>query len=436
MMESQRDAGLVRAIGTRGLAASIVNGVVGAGIFAVPGPLAACMGPYGPLAFVVCGVAMGAIAICWAEGGSRVPTSGGAYGYIDAAFGQQAGFIAGMLLLLSDVLACGGITAAVADVVAELLPGRWQSPLHAAVIVAVIGGIALVNIGGVALAARLVDWATAVKLIPLLVFVVAGATAMHLTNFKPMTVPSTQGLGRAMILVLFVLTGMEVSLNISGEVAQPARTIPRALAIALISVALLYIAIQITAQGILGSALATSSAALPDAMGRISPALRAMMVAAVAVSSFGWVSSDLLGSPRILFAFARDGMMPGVLGRVHPRTHAPHIAILTYAAVAIVLALTGSFVELAVLSTVGVAVLYMAGCLAAWVLARRRVALAGTPLNFRWLSAAVVVATVSMMVLLALASRSEILGLVGVIAVSSAIYLVRSRAGTPGKARL
>jgi APA family basic amino acid/polyamine antiporter len=431
MIESQRDAGLVRAIGTRGLSASIVNAVVGAGIFAVPGPLAACLGPYGPLAYVICGIAVGAVAICWAEGGSRVPTSGGAYGYIDAAFGPHAGFVAGMLLLVSDMLACGGITAAVADVVANLLPVPLQAPVHAVVIIAVIGGFGLINLGGVALGAKLVDWAAAVKLIPLFVFVLAGATAMHFANFKPTVVPSTQGLGRALILVLFVLTGMEVSLNASGEVAQPSRTIPRALGIGLMTVTLLYIAIQVTAQGILGASLANSSAALPDAMARISPALRLLMLAGVAISSFGWVSSDLLGSPRILFAFARDGMMPRLLGRVHPRTHAPYMAILTYAAVAIVLALTGSFAELAVLATLGSALLYAAGSVAAWVLNREGVAQAGTPLNFRWLTTAMITATGSMLVVIMLAARAEILGLIGVIVVSSAIYLVRSRAAEP-----
>jgi amino acid transporter len=191
------------------------------------------------------------------------------------------------------------------------------------------------------------------------------------------------------------------------------------------TVTLLYIAIQVTAQGILGASLANSSAALPDAMARISPALRLLMLAGVAISSFGWVSSDLLGSPRILFAFARDGMMPRLLGRVHPRTHAPYMAILTYATVAIVLALTGSFAELAVLATLGSALLYAAGSVAAWVLKRKGVAQAGTPLNFRWLTTAMITATASMLLVIMLAARAEIVGL---IVVSSAIYLVRSRA--------
>ena len=426
---SQRDAGLLRTIGTRGLAANIINSVIGAGIFAVPGALAACIGPYAPLAFLVCGVAIGAVAICFAEGGSRMPTSGGPYGYIEAVFGPLAGFIAGTLLWLGNVLAGGGVVAALAEAAVSLLPPVFKAPVHAVVIVGVIGGVALVNLGGVARGARLIDWATAVKLIPLLIFLVAGVGAIHRANFVQTVAPSTQGLGRAMILALFVLTGMEVSLSASGEVKQPARTIPRALAIAIVSVTLLYIAIQVVAQGILGASLSLSTVPLADAMAKISPVLRVVMLAGTALSMFGWVFSDLLGTPRILFAFGRDGLLPRVFGRVHPRTHVPHVAIICYAAVAIALALTGTFAELAVLATLASSALYAAGCVAAWWLARNGVAQAGAPLNFRWLGTATVVGVASMLLMIALASRAEIFGLIAVIAISATVYLVQSRTG-------
>ena len=104
MNATSRDEGLVRKVGPWGLAASIVSIVVGAGIFSVPGALAKAVGPYAPLAFLACGLAIGTVAICFAEGGSRMPTSGGVYGYIESAFGPLTGYIAGMLLLVGDVL--------------------------------------------------------------------------------------------------------------------------------------------------------------------------------------------------------------------------------------------------------------------------------------------------------------------------------------------
>jgi APA family basic amino acid/polyamine antiporter len=227
---------------------------------------------------------------------------------------------------------------------------------------------------------------------------------------------------------------MEVSLCASGEVVQPNRTIPRALIIAVLSTTILYVAIQIVAQGILGSSLASSKAPLADAMGQIHPALRALMLAGTALSMFGWIGSDLLGSPRQLFAFARDGLLPRGLGRLHPRSQVPHIAILCYAGLVIVLALTGSFAELVVLSTLAIAALYIGGCAAAWALARRGVALAGPPLNFRFLGTATGIGIGSMLVLIALGSLQEIIGLVMLIGLSGLVYLiqVRTRQGIRG----
>jgi len=320
------------------------------------------------------------------------------------------------------------VAAALADVVASLLPQSLIGPVRAAVIVGVIGGIALVNIGGVVRGARLVSATTTLKLAPLAIFIVAGASAIHGSNFSLTVQPDAQGFGRALILAVFALVGMETSLCASGEVVQPNHTIPRALTIAVLSTTILYVAIQVIAQGILGSSLATSKAPLADAMAQIHPALRALMLAGTALSMFGWLGSDILGSPRQLFAFARDGLLPRVLGRLHPRSHAPYIAILCYATAAIVLALTGTFAELVVLSTLAIAALYVAGCAASWVLARRGVALAGAPLNFRFLGTTTVIGIGSMLTVIALGSRQEILGLVMLLSLSILVYLVQTKA--------
>jgi amino acid transporter len=424
---SQRDAGLVRAVGPWGLAASIVSMMIGAGIFAVPSQLAATLGRYAPLAFVACSLGMGAVAICCAEGGSRVPTSGGIYGSVEAALGPLAGYVVGTCLWVGDVLASAGVAAALGDVIASLTPTALNAPVRAAVVIGVIGAVAVVNVRGVANGARLVMAATALKLLPLAVFVVVGAAAVHASNFSVPPNWTPENPGRAIILAAFALTGMETSLCASGEVARPTRTIPLALLIAMASVTCLYLAIQFIAQGVLGSALAQSAAPLADAMGRISPALRVLMLAGTAFAMLGMVAGDILGTPRVLFAFARDGLLPRMLGRVHPRHHTPHVAILSYAGIAVTLALTGTFAELAVLATLAAAALYAAGCIAAWLLVRRGVALAGAPLNFRWLAPAMVLGVASMLVLIALASLTETFGLFALLAASGVVYVLQTR---------
>ena len=427
MGENTRDAGLVRAVGPWALAASIVNMVVGAGIFAAPASLAASVGSYAPLAFLVCAIAVGSIAICFAEGGSRVPTSGGAYGCIETAFGPLAGYVAGSMLWFSDLLACGGIAAALGDVASSVVAHEWQPATRTAVVVLSVASIAFVNVLGVAQGARLVTVAAIVKLVPLVVFVVVGAAFVDGANFVDTLPPATEDFGRALILALFTFTGMETSLCASGEVREPSRTIPRAIAIAMLSLTFIYIGVQIVAQGVLGASLATSTAPLADAMARVNPALRVLMVAGAAISMLGWLGSDILGTPRVLFAFARDGLMPRVLGRVHAKTHTPYVAILCYATVAAVLALTGTFADLAVAATLLCAVPYAGGCAAAWVLARRGTAEDGAPLGFRWLGLAAALGIVSMIALVALAARAEIIGLFVVVAVAAMLYLIGTR---------
>jgi amino acid transporter len=427
MQQSLRDAGLIRTVGSWTLAASIVNIIVGAGIFEVPSSLAAAVGAYAPFAFAACAAAIGAIAVCFAEGGSRVATSGGAYGYIATAFGPLAGFIAAVLLAFSDVLACGGIAAALGDVVASLAPTAWQTTVRIVLITSLIGGLAVVNILGVSGAARLSNLATIVKLLPLVVFVVVGVSAVHAGNFTLRGLPADARIGHGLILALFTFTGMEGALAASGEVRNPSRTIPQALAIAMLGVTILYMGIQSVAQGILGPSLASTKVPLADAMAQISPSLRVLMLAGAAFSMFGWLCSDILCSPRILFALSRDGLLPQALGRLHARRHTPYAAILCYGAVALTLALSGTFNELAVLSALAVAPLYMGGCAAAWHLSRREVALDGPPLRFRWLGAAAVVGIVSMALLIALGSAKEIFGLAALLAGSAAIYGLQTR---------
>ncbi len=433
--ENRRDQGLVRAVGPWGFAASIINIVVGAGIFAVPGALAGAIGTYAPLAIAACGIIVGSVAICFAEAGSRVPTSGGPYGYVEAAFGRFPGYMAGVLLWFTNVLAGGGIAAGLADVVASALPqapaGLASLPaiIRTAVIVGVLGGIAAINLRGAVHGARFITVGTTLKLLPLAVFVIVGLGAVHSSNYIQTVHPTTSGLGRALILAVFAFTGMETSLGVGGEVIKPARNIPRGLGLALISVAALYMAIQLIAQGILGPALANSTVPLADAMGTLSPALRLLMLVGAAISMLFWLGSDILGSPRILFALSRDGLMPRFLGKVHPQSHVPHVAILCHAAIGIGLALTGSFAELAVFSTLVVAPLYIASCAAAWTLKRRGVAFAGQPLDFPRLGIAVGIASAGMIVMVCLASRNEILGMLAVLAVSAAAYGLQTRLG-------
>jgi len=418
-----RDAGLLRRIGPWALGAAIVNGVVGAGIFSLPSAMSAAAGARAPLAYLACAVAMGMVVTCFAEAGSRMPTSGGVYGYVADAFGEFAGFICGMLTWMASVLACGGIAGAFAATLGSVVPALAGGPGRAAVIMAAIGGIAWVNLRGVRGGAGLVSVSTVIKLVPLLLFVALGLVGARALPPLP-SVPLSDGFARAVILGMFAFSGMETVLGVSGEVSNPHRSLPQALFGAMGFVLVLYVAIQLVAQRLLGADLAHQAAPLAAAASRVSQVAGGVLVAGAAVSMLGWIGSDILGAPRLLFAFARDGLLPGVLGRVHARTHVPYVAIILHAGLAASLAISGSFTGLVVASTLNTAGVYLLGCGAAWVLHARGMHSHGVPLSLRALPIVACLGMASMVLLIAVAEYSEIIGLFAVIAGSAALYAV------------
>jgi amino acid transporter len=237
--------------------------------------------------------------------------------------------------------------------------------------------------------------------------------------------PFSAGFARAVILGMFAFSGMETVLGASGEVKDPHKSLPQALFGAMGFVLLLYVAVQLGAQKLLGAALAHEAAPLAAAASRVSAVAGGVLIAGAALSMLGWIASDILGAPRLLFAFARDGLLPGILGQVHARTHVPYVAIVAHAGLASALAISGSFTGLVVASTLNTAGVYFLGCGAAWVLHRRGTAhSAGAPINLRVLPAASVLGMASMVLLVGAAEPAEQFGLFAVVAGSVVLYAV------------
>jgi len=422
-LREHRDRGLVQVVGPLGLAANVVNIVIGAGIFVLPAAIAGQVGSAAPLAYIACAIAMGAIALCFAEAGSRVPTSGGPYGYAEAAFGPFVGFIMAALVWLSAVLASAGIAAALVDVLAGFVPAIAVPVARASVIVALYVLLAAVNIAGAAPGAKLVGVTTVAKLIPLLVFLAVGAFLIRPENLTAASTPAAGDFGRAMFLAIFAFSGMETALGISGEVRTPSRSVPIGLLGAMGGVTAIYLLIQIVAQGVLGADLASSTTPLSDALAGFSPGLANVLLAGAAISMSGYLAGNALSAPRLLFATARDGFLPSLLASVQPRTHAPAAAIIVHLAIAAALALTGTFIELAVLSTLAGVGIYILGCAAAVVLRRRAVATVGEPLQFRVTVPAAFIGIASMLWAGAQATASEAISIAVALAAIAALYL-------------
>jgi amino acid transporter len=370
-------------IGTWGLAAGIVNVTIGGGIFRLPSGVAAAVGAAAPLAYLACTVAMGLIVLCFADAGSRVSMTGGPYAYVETAFGPFVGFVSGALLWVGITLALSAVTTFFADSLLALVPALGVTGRRIAM-VAVLAILAAANVRGVRGVTRFNALATIAKLLPLLLLVVVGLLRMNPENLRWTAPPTLSAVSRASVLLLFAFLGVESALVPSGEVEDPARTVPRSIFAAMAVVAVLYVLLQIVAQGILGSALPGEATPLASAAGIVfGPWGRTMILVGSAVSMFAYVSGMTLAVPRMLFAFARDGFFPATLSRVHSTWRTPYIAIVVQTILVALLALFGNFETLAVAANVTSLLVYGGCCLAAAELQRRDVRSGGIPFRIR-----------------------------------------------------
>jgi len=373
-----RDASLVRALGTWGLAAGIVNVTIGGGIFRLPAGAADALGPAAPLAYVVCAIAMGLIVVCFAEAGSRVSLTGGLYAYVEVAFGPFLGFLTGVMLWASMSAALAAVSTFFADSLVALVPAIGAGAGRAIALLVALALLAALNVLGVRGASRFNAAMTIAKLVPLAIFVALGALALNRANLAITEAPTTAAMARGSAFLLFAFLGVEAALVPSGEVREPSRTVPRALFLAMLAVTVVYIAVHVVAQGILGPALATSKTPLADAAGiALGGWGRTLILVGSAVSMFGYVSGMTLGVPRILYAFGRDGFLPRAFAAVHPRYKTPHVAIVAQAVLTAALALSGGFERLALVANGAALAAYGACCAGAWQLRRRDVRQAG-----------------------------------------------------------
>jgi basic amino acid/polyamine antiporter, APA family len=425
------DSGFVRAIGVRQLTASIVNVTIGAGIFVLPAVAASTLGPAAPIAYVICGVLMALIVCCFAAAGSRVALTGSLYAYVEVAFGPFVGFLSGVLYALMAAFAVASVASAFAGAIGALWSGANAPAIRALLLVALFGSLAAINVRGVKLGARVIEIITVVKLVPLIVFVATGIWTVNADYLRWPAVPAAGQVGRTAIVMIFAFVGTEIALVPSGEIRDPARTIPRALFLALTITTTLYLLIQTTAQGLLGPSMSQFAAApLAEAAGRVLGAGgRLLVLAGAIVSAFGYVSGDMLGSPRAWYAFGRAGVLPSAMTRIHSVYHTPHVAIVVYACIVAAVAVSSSFTQLAVLANVAALTLYLMCIAASFELQRCDVRADGTPFAVPAGPLIPIAAAAVILWLLSNATRREFTIEAIVLVAASLLYSIRRRVG-------
>jgi amino acid transporter len=417
--------GLRRVIGVRTLTLSVINFIVGSAIFVVPAAVAKELGSAAVLAYLVAAVLVLTVALCFAEAGSRVTATGGAYAYVERAFGPWAGFVVASLMWVANgVVACAAVANVLVGTLATVIPGLGSGAPRALFLALLFAGFTALNIRGTQAGSRAVVLLTVLKLTPLLILLVAGLGSIHFANLAWTDRPTSGGLGRASLLLVFALTGMESALTPTGEIEHPARTVPMAALLGVAVTAALYVGIHLVAQGVLGSQLATFSAApLAEVAGRVlGPVGGGLLMVGAVVSTIGYVSGDMLSTPRSLYALASDGLLPKGLGAVHPRFQTPYVAIAVYGAITLMMTILGTFQQLAILNAVGVLTIYLAVVLAVFKLRRDGVVADRAPLTPPGAGVIPFAAVGLTVALLAGAAMAEQVAVLGFMVLASAFY--------------
>jgi len=431
---------LDRVVGVTGVAFTAFNCIVGVGIFSLPGLVAGVLGPAAIIAYLICAVLIGLVGLCFAEAGSRVSGSGGLYAYAGAAFGPVVGGVAGALALFAGAI---GSAAALArfflDTLTRIWPALGNAGASIALLVAIYGTLALVNIAGTRDGTRLTVALGILKLAPLLAIIGFGVFAIDPANLAWPAMPPVSKIGDGALILFMAFLGIESGLGLSGEVRNPARTIPRAIALALGVAALLYIALQLTAQGVLGAALAGASTPLADVAGALfGPRGSSLLLLATSVSIGGYMVADMLSAPRSAFALAEAGQLPRWIARIHPTRHTPVAAIGLYATAVVLVSASGSFKQLVVLTVAGTLLLYLIVCLGVLRLRAKGVMQAGAPFVAPGGPLVPLAAAGIIVWLLSTLAWRELIAGAAFVAVTAAIYAVREflRARGPAGVRL
>jgi basic amino acid/polyamine antiporter, APA family len=355
---TQTEPRLVRRLGLFDATMIVMGGIIGSGIFMNPYVVARQVNT----PFLILGVwALGglialAAAFIWAELAALRPEVGGQYAYLREAFHPSIAFLYGWALLL--VIQTGGM-AAVAVTFARYFVELTHVPV-ADWLVAVLAltSLTAINCLGVRSGSTVQSILMVLKIVAILALIVCGlllggpsrARVTQISGLlgQPISFDLLTAVGAAMVPVLFAYGGWQTASFVAGEIREPRKNLPRGLIIGVTGVVILYLAVNFVCLRVLGtSGLAATTTPASDIMRLALGETGARAIAAgIAISTLGFLSQGMLTAPRVYFAMAEDGLFFKAVGRLHPKTHVPIVAIALQGLLAIVIALSGRYEQI------------------------------------------------------------------------------------------
>jgi amino acid transporter len=382
-MKPARHVSLRRQLNTYDTISLVVGSAIGADIFVIPSLIAGLIGPVSILIWFIGAIIAIVIALCFAYCATVLPKVGGSYAYAKQVAGPFPGFMVGWALLLAEWFTLAVFPVAFTQYFQTIVPNL--TPLEIIFLKAVFTVvIVLTNIYGVKAASRFNDALTIAKLGPLffliclgIVFIVLRPTAA-ISNFHPFVRGNFSGAGQAMILIIWAYAGFELSSLPADEIENPRKTLPKALFIGMLIVAAFYIitnfvVIALVDQIRLSASTAPLSLAAASALS-FSPTLAVIggliLTFGALASILGVDESGTIGTSRLAFAMAVDGMLPRAFAKMHSRSGTPYVSIIALCSTAFIASITDSLSALINASVFLLSLAYLATCVSAFFLGK------------------------------------------------------------------
>ncbi len=366
--------GLVRAIGRWSLAALIVNCIIGSGVFGLPSIIAALLGRASILAVLLAAAAMGVIMASVAEVSSRFHQTGGPYLYAREAFGRFMGIQVGWLLWFVRLTASAANANLFVTYLGEFWPDATKPAAKLVILTVLIGILAAINFRGVRAGTGVSNLFTIAKLGALGLVSIAGAwyliSTHHLVPQDHISTAS-HAWARSMVLLVFAYGGFEAALVSAGEAKDPRRDMPFGLFTALVTCAVIYGIIQWVVVGVLPDPAHSTRPLADVARIAIGHGGAALIALGALFSTYGYLSGNMLATPRLTFALAERRDFPSWFAAIHARFRTPYFSIFVFALVVWVLAVFGNFAGNATLSAGSRLFYYGVLCAALPVLRRK-----------------------------------------------------------------
>ena len=360
---TDKGSSLLRAIGPAGAALLVLNGMIGSGIFALPGTVSATTGNWAPWLFIAVGFFFITIALAFAELASYFRETGGPVLYAGTAFGPLAGFTAGWLLWLGRVTAMAANLNVVVTYLGPVWPAVADGAGRIAFVAAASAALVIANLVGVKQGVRAVALFTVLKLAPLFLLVAVGLTYVG-GEAMPGPPPALATMGAAALLLIYAFVGFEAALVTAGETKNPRRSLPRALVLTMVGTALLYWLITLVYVAVLPTGGAEKKT-LADLAGALAgPMAASVLTFTVVFSVAGNMASAMVTTPRLTFSMSENGWLPKWFGHIHPKFATPDNSILLFGTMVFIFAASSSFVFLAAASSLARILVYIL-CIAA-----------------------------------------------------------------------